>query len=127
MMDDLLAMTHADRTSGTAIDPAVLNQILDIGDATLKQALLSQLLDDFRRISDALDGESTRGVGAAAHELKGLAATIGAHRLANLALRLNVAADTVVSAELGDFSAPVRGEIRVVLNSLASFADGARS
>ncbi|WP_209424292.1 Hpt domain-containing protein [Pararhodobacter sp. SW119] len=120
-------MTHADRTSGTAIDPAVLNQILDIGDATLKQALLSQLLDDFRRISDALDGESTRGVGAAAHELKGLAATIGAHRLANLALRLNVAADTVVSAELGDFSAPVRGEIRVVLNSLASFADGARS
>ncbi len=127
MMDDLLGMTRANGGDETAIDAAVLDQILNIGDTRLRQALLEQLLADFRRIAETLAVESADEVGAAAHELKGLAATIGAHRLAKLARRLNIVAGSAIAAELGEFRAPVEGEIRVVLDNLASHAGRIRS
>lgn len=117
-------MSGQDGASETAIDAVVLDQILNIGDAGLRQALLKQLRADFQRLDAALDEDSEREIGAAAHELKGLAATIGAHRLAQLAKRLNTVADCAVPAELGPFRSPVRGEIRIVLDSLARHTAG---
>jgi hypothetical protein len=125
-MQNTLDMKRPDQGPEAAIDTAVLDQILAIGDAGMRGALLEQLLIDFNRIGEALADASRGDVGAAAHELKGLAATIGAHRLAQLATRLNTVADCAVPAELGEFSAPVRGEIRVVLESLARHAGRVR-
>ena len=126
-MDDALDMTRLERGHETAIDPAILEQILDLGDARMRVALLDQLLTDFRRIAEALTQDGWDEVGAAAHELKGLAATIGAHRLAQLAKRLNTVADCAVPAELGEFRAPVEGEIRMVLETLSRHAGKVQS
>jgi chemotaxis protein histidine kinase CheA len=126
-MVNALDMTRLDRGPETAIDTAVLNQILDIGDAGLRDALLAQLVTDFRRISAALSEGTGDELGAVAHELKGLAATIGANRLAQLAKRLNTVADCAVPAELSEFRAPVEGEIRIVLDTLARHAGTVRS
>lgn len=127
MMDDQLAMTSPDGDPDTAIDAVVLDQILNIGDAGLRHALVDQLLADFQRIAGALNDGTEAEIGAAAHELKGLAATIGAHRLAQLARRLNTVADCAVATELEQFRTPVQGEIRVVLEHLAAHADRVRS
>lgn len=126
-MDDLLGMKRPGASRDTAIDAAVLDQILNIGDIGLRDALLDQLLADFNRIADALSGGQGDRIGAAAHELKGLAATIGAHRLAQLARRLDALADCAVASDLAEFQAPVQGEIRVVLDSLAMHAGRVRS
>ncbi len=126
-MDDALDMTRLERGHETAIDPAILEQILDLGDARMRVALLDQLLTDFRRIAEALTQDGWDEVGAAAHELKGLASTIGAHRLAQLAKRLNTVADCAVPAELGEFRAPVEGEIRMVLETLSRHAGKVQS
>ena len=125
-MDDHLGMKHTDGGDGTAIDAVVLDQILNIGDDRLRNALLEQLMADFDRISFALTDGPLDKVGAAAHELKGLAATIGAHRLAHLARTLNSVADHVAPTDLTHFRAPVEGEIRVVVDHLAIHAGRAR-
>jgi len=126
-MDDQLAMTRPDAITDKAIDPAVLETVLSIGDKPLRDALLRQLVADFHRIAEALAAGSIDQVGAAAHELKGLAATIGANRLARLARTLNTVADHVAPSDLGLFRAPVEGEIRVVLDRLAHHAGGPHS
>jgi hypothetical protein len=125
-MDDTLYMRRPDGGPDTVIDMAVFEQILNVGDAGLREALIEQLLTDFRRISKALTEGGWDEVGAAAHELKGLAATIGAHRLAELAKRLNSVADCAIASEPGEFRAPVEGEIRIVLDNLARHAGRAR-
>ncbi len=118
-MVNALDMKRLDPAQDSAIDMAVLDQILDMGDARLRAALLEQLLADFRRLSEALMQDGWDEVSAAAHELKGLAATIGAHRLAQLAKRLDTVADCAIPGELGEFRSPVEGEMRIVLDTLA--------
>lgn len=123
-MTDMPDTQRPDGAPQPVIDPAVLDRILGIGDARLREALLDQLLADFRRLAEALSGAGA-GLGAAAHEVKGLAATIGAHRLAHLAKRLD-AAESALPDKLGEISAQVRGEIGVVLDALRRHADRVR-
>lgn len=125
-MDSFFDMNRPDGGRDGAIDEAVLGQILSIGDAGMRHALLDQLLADFHRLAETLTGGSSDEVGAAAHEIKGLAATIGAHRLAQLAKRLDTVADCAVPAEIGKFRSPIECEIRTVLDSLAQHAGRAR-
>lgn len=55
--------------------------------ADLRPALVAQLIADFTRLSQALQGEQVTDLERAAHELKGLSATIGATALAESAAR----------------------------------------
>jgi chemotaxis protein histidine kinase CheA len=126
-MNDMLDVKRLETCAEAVIDAAVLDRILELGDDRMRVALLDQLRADFRRLAGTLGEDDADAVAAAAHELKGLAATIGAHRLAQLAQRLNTAADCAMPAELDAFSAPVRGEIRVVLDTLSRHARGTRS
>jgi HPt (histidine-containing phosphotransfer) domain-containing protein len=125
-MVSILDTRGPDAGPDAAIDAAVLDQILGLGDGRLRDALIDQLCADFRRIGAALATNDCDEIGAAAHELKGLAATIGARRLAQLAKRLNTVADCAVPGELGALRAPVEGEIRVVLDSLATHSSQVR-
>jgi len=126
-MGNALETTRSDGPGEATFDRAVLEQILDLGGAELRAALLEQLLTDFNRISEALAKGSGDEVAAAAHELKGLAATIGAQRLAQLSKRLNTVAVCALAAELDEFRAPVEGEIRIVLETLSRHADRVQS
>jgi HPt (histidine-containing phosphotransfer) domain-containing protein len=126
-MNDMLDVKRLETCAEAVIDAAVLDRILGLGDDRMRVALLDQLRTDFRRLAETLGEDDADAVAAAAHELKGLAATIGAHRLAQLAQRLNTVADCAMPAELDAFIAPVRGEIRVVLDTLSRHARGTRS
>lgn len=63
--------------------------MLSLGGDTLRTALIAQLLEDFGRIARSLQAEAAEDQARAAHELKGLAATIGAGALADHAARFD--------------------------------------
>ena len=88
MKDRMAQEEHAPR----AVDPATLERLLGLGDSTLRRDLCTQLSADIRRLREAVAGTEVGDVLRAAHELKGLAATIGAIRLAEMALALETAA-----------------------------------
>ncbi len=67
-----------------ALDNEVLGRILAVGDAETSRRLHKQIMADLERLQAALGPAGSASM-IAAHELKGLAATIGAHRLARLA------------------------------------------
>lgn len=67
-----------------AIDREVLNRLLTVGDAALSKRLHDQIIADLKRLKDTLEPGSS-ACAIAAHEVKGLAATIGASRLAGMA------------------------------------------
>jgi len=98
-----------------SIDQSILTGIFEIGDETMRLALCEQLLSDFRRMANGLEGAEPVIVAKIAHELKGLAATIGAQRLADLAQTLNKAAESVSPSALAVLTFPVRQEIEGVL------------
>ncbi len=56
------------------LDRATLSRMLSLGGS----ALVAQLIADFSRLAEALGGSEVDALERAAHELKGLAATIGA-------------------------------------------------
>jgi HPt (histidine-containing phosphotransfer) domain-containing protein len=103
--------------SHDAIHWDTLNTLLSLGSAQLGQSLLAQLIEDFDRIGRALQSDDTSVVDRAAHELKGLSATVGAHRLADLALVFDAAATQGRSARQ-DFCTQMRAEIEAVLACL---------
>jgi len=100
------------------IDQSILSGIFDIGDEAMRRDLCLQLLADFGRMMDGLDGAEPVIVTKIAHELKGLAATIGAQRLADLAQTLHNAAECVSPSALAVLTFPVRQEIANVLTVL---------
>ena len=75
------------------LDIAVLDRVLSGHDAVFRGRLARQMIADFTRMKAALTSRD-RGVWrAAAHEVKGLAGTIGAEDLATLALIHEIALD----------------------------------
>jgi HPt (histidine-containing phosphotransfer) domain-containing protein len=95
-----------------AIDPAQLERLLALGDATTAMALLLQLEDDFRRLHDALitnsDGSDFPVIAAQSHELKGLASTVGAGQVARLAQLVHDAAEAFNQAQTLCFLPPLQ-------------------
>jgi HPt (histidine-containing phosphotransfer) domain-containing protein len=71
------------------IDETILTAFLDLGGSEMRQALLAQVQSDLTRCGAALEELTQRGDMAglcrAAHEIKGIAATIGATTLNDLA------------------------------------------
>ena len=96
-------------------DHSVLSGLLGIGDAAMRQALCAQLLSDFGRMSEGLDDAEPAAISRVAHELKGLAATIGAWRLADLAQTLNRSAERIAPAALKVLIGPVQAELAGVM------------
>ncbi len=103
-------------------DQSILASIFSIGDEAMQRALCDQLLSDFRRMAGGLEDAEPVVVAKIAHELKGLASTIGARRLADLAQTLNKAAESVSPSALSVLTFPVRKEIEGVLAVLDTCA-----
>ena len=104
-----------------ALDNEVLDRILAVGDAETAQRLHRQILADLERLQAAL-GPSGRPSIVAAHEVKGLAATIGAHRLARLAEALQQCLEAGRSDQ--DLQHRVLDDIAAVLSVLAQRKGG---
>lgn len=103
-------------------DHSVLSGLLEIGDAAMREALCAQLLSDFGRMAEGLDEAEPAAVSRVAHELKGLAATIGARRLADMAQTLNRSAECIAPATLKVLIAPVQAELAGVMAVLKASA-----
>ena len=120
-MDDWFDMSPGQRTP-SAIDMAVLERLFAMGDSSLRRALCLQLKADFRRLNEAVLVTDGLAVGRAAHELKGLAATVGAERLADLARTLDARAESLGVAARAAIVTPVLHEIAAVLACLDAAA-----
>jgi len=120
-MDDWFEMDPGRRTP-PAIDKAVLERLFAMGDSSLRRALCAQLRADFQRLHQAVLGPDGAAVGRAAHELKGLAATVGAGRLTDLAQALDARAENLGAAARAAIVTPVLHEIEAVLACLDSAA-----
>ncbi|MFN4098805.1 MAG: Hpt domain-containing protein [Pararhodobacter sp.] len=101
-----------------AIDREVLESLFAMGDETLRVALSAQLLADFDRLKSTLATEEPSAVARTAHELKGLAATVGAQRLADMARSVDAVAEGMAADALLVVVPPLRAEIDAVLAHL---------
>lgn len=111
-------------------DCETVEQLLNLGDEAVADALLLQLLSDFERLKglvlagvDPLDYDVLR---RAAHELKGLSATIGARHLTQLAELIHVAAHAGSAQQILVFSGPLDTELDRVLSHLTRRRDQAK-
>lgn len=89
-----------DRTSD--VDLAMLERMLLVGGPGLRPALVAQLLADLDRLRQLLRAEQAAQHLGAAHELKGIAATIGAHGLARTAASLHTSLEQGASRPPAD-------------------------
>jgi two-component system sensor histidine kinase BarA len=106
------------------LDLATLDRMLSVGGEAMRPALIAQLLQDFARLRAALDGQELPSVARAAHELKGLSATIGASALADNAARFDsLAAESSAAVR----AAMVLGLGRQIDRLCAILQDRARS
>ncbi|MCW1934700.1 Hpt domain-containing protein [Pararhodobacter zhoushanensis] len=120
-MDDRFIMSTRGQTP-PAVDDNVLQRLFEMGDAALKQAFCQQFLIDFGRLRGAISGEDGKEVSRAAHELKGLAATVGAMRLADLARRFDAIAEGMAPAARNAVAVPIEREIDAVMAHLRAAA-----
>lgn len=81
-------------------------------------SLLSQLIADFERIRVQLLSDDSFSVDRAAHELKGLSATMGAHKLADLAQVFDAAASTMGQRARLQYRDQIAAELDAVLSCL---------
>jgi len=103
------------------VDQTILFGLFSIGDDSMRRDLCAQLMVDFRRLAGGLESAEPVIITSVAHELKGLSATIGAQRLADMAQTLHHAAESVSPSALAVLTYPVRREITEVLDILGSF------
>lgn len=122
-MDDNFAMQPADRLA-PAIDPVALTRLFALGDAALRVALCAQLRDDFSRLHAAVGAGDPAAVSRAAHELKGLSATVGAYRLAEIAAIVDARVQTIGDTACALVIAQLRHEAEAVLTQLEHVAKG---
>jgi len=120
-MNDQFMMSKTDPLS-PAIDREVLESLFAMGGDSLRVALSAQLLADFDRLKTTLAAEDPAAVARAAHELKGLAATVGAQRLADMARSVDAVADGLAPDALLVVVSPLRAEIDAVLALLRDLA-----
>lgn len=111
-------------SSAPAMDVAVVETLLNLGGPALRTALSAQLQVDFARLRAAIGAEAGPDVARAAHELKGLAATVGANRLTEMSHSLDrFAADLSLDARSVMVST-LKREIDDVLQILAELERG---
>ena len=125
-MDDSFFM-GAPKDTAPGIDGTVLTSLFAMGDDDLRVALSAQLLADFQRIRDALDSEDGYRVGRAAHELKGLAATVGANKLADMARSVDAVAEGMAAPALAVVIVPLQREIDVVQAHISAVSESTQS
>ncbi len=117
-MSDCLDMNQ-DTSRASAIEPDTLERLFALGDGSLRLALCAQLHADFSRLHAAVEVVDGARAGRAAHELKGLAATVGALRLADMARDLDTAAQELAAELRAGMVAPLQREIGAVLRILS--------
>ncbi|PWE27301.1 Hpt domain-containing protein [Pararhodobacter marinus] len=122
-MDDIYRM-GVPRPSTPAMDLEVLESLFSMGGDELRAELCAQLITDFKRIAAELDSEEGSKIARAAHELKGLAATVGAARLADMARSVDQVAEGMAAPALIVVTRPLRSEIDTVLYHLKQAATG---
>lgn len=120
-MDDFSSPANPPNAT-VAIDRSVLDHLFDLGDKDLRNALSKQLDSDFRRLYAAIGDGNGANVAKAAHELKGLAATVGAARLADMARSLDAVAAAMTPEGRAAMVAPIHTEIDLVLSRLHEVA-----
>ena len=108
------------------IDRAVLEAVLSAGGDELRADLLAQIIADLARLQTGLQASGADRHAGIAHELKGLAATIGATALADLAACYqSLAEDGKYPGELQDSLCKGIAELRLRLSSEAMLARSA--
>jgi HPt (histidine-containing phosphotransfer) domain-containing protein len=119
MHDNFVEFAAAERRSDPGTEPAVhepvLTSLLRMAGADMHVALLEQLVADLVRLDRELAADDPDAVARAAHEAKGLGATIGAQRLAQLAQNLNSLAPRLGLAGMAAMATTVRLELGAVL------------
>lgn len=118
MIDDFAS--KRDVGEGPAVDSRVFSSLLKMAGEDVQDDLLEQLRSDLRRLDAALTATDPDEICRATHEAKGLAATIGADRLAQLAQNLNALAPRLGVGGLSAMAASVQVEIGAVLAILDS-------
>ena len=109
-MDDQTpdAVSHA---APCVLDLRALSRVLDLGDDGLRSELCAQLIDDFRRIRALINQDDVHVTARAAHEMKGLAATVGGERLAQMANTVSTSGAELPPAALTVIVASLTAEI----------------
>ncbi|SDW16644.1 Hpt domain-containing protein [Roseicitreum antarcticum] len=127
---DRTAAGSSDTGRQPPYDQKTLEELLNLGDEAIAAELLSQLLSDFERLNgviqvgvEPLDFDA---LARAAHELKGLSATIGARHLTQLAELVNVAANSNSAQQIAVFGGPLRVELERVIVHLTRRRDQAK-
>jgi HPt (histidine-containing phosphotransfer) domain-containing protein len=122
-MDDHPGMTTASLTQ-PPFDPEALERILDLGGDALRVALCEQLIADFLRLRDAIADDDRVRLARAAHELKGLAATIGAGTVSDMARNLDTTAQGLPAAASAGMIAPLQAQVDDIVSTLRSALRG---
>ncbi len=86
-MKGFVSSNSADAPHGPDFDQCMFERVLNTCEPALRPQLLRQIIVDLEQIAARLGGTSLERQVKAAHELKGLAATIGANLLAKEAAR----------------------------------------
>jgi HPt (histidine-containing phosphotransfer) domain-containing protein len=99
---------------GLGLDPAVFEYTLSMCGPAMRPALIAQLEVDFLRLARALDTPEPARLESIAHEVKGLAATIGATAVAASAARLNEQASAATGAMRAAMALGLRRQIEAL-------------
>ena len=110
--------------SAPALDAEVLETLLNVGGADLRGPLCAQLTADFIRLNGLIGVETGTDLARAAHEIKGLAATIGAGRLSQMARTLDSVAATLPDAARDAMVTAMQAEVSTTLEVLKKAAQG---
>jgi HPt (histidine-containing phosphotransfer) domain-containing protein len=113
------------QTPSTGVDRTTLRHILSMGGDALRTVLIAQLRADLLRLRSALEQDDPAALHRAAHELKGLSATVGARDLADLAARFDLLADGLSSKARGAMALGLRVQIDGVIEVLETEVAGA--
>lgn len=100
------------------IDESIISGLFSLGDSAMQRDLLTHLQADFARLGESLKTAPPAALGRVAHEIKGLASTVGAFRLAELAEGLCILAETP-GPDMGELMvSPLRQELDLVIAEL---------
>lgn len=122
-------MKDHSKATGASTAPAaenneVLEALLNVGGPGMRAALGAQLMADFQRLRTGIAVEDGAAVARAAHELKGLAATVGAERLAAMAASLDPIAETLSPVARATMAEALQREVDAILTTLATTLEG---
>lgn len=108
----------------SVIDENILSGLFRLGDTAMQRVLLTHLVADFARLGESLMRASPASLGEVAHELKGLSATVGAVRLAEMAEGVCILSETPDPGLAELLVKPLRAEIDLVMVILRQRGQG---